>query len=180
MATRSTSPTAPLRAAAVGSTTATLSAAGHALGGGGLPSGAVSVQLALVGLACAGVTLRGAGRFLQLLAVLTVGQVVGHVLSTVSGHHMGPVPGERFAAGDGVTMLAWHAVAVSCAAALIAVGEASCRALSHARKAMTPPASHPVADAAPSPLPRREHPQRSILLLTASLSHRGPPVAVQY
>jgi hypothetical protein len=138
-----------------------------------LPSGATSAQLFLLAVVIGGLsaTIRRGDRFPIQLALLTAGQVLGHLLLGTVGHHHGTA-----ASPSAAVMLAAHLAAVICGAALIAATGHLCAALSRAVRAVTARRSTRVADA---PAPAFEHadqPWRSALLLAASMSHRGPPV----
>ncbi|QEM44179.1 hypothetical protein [Mycolicibacterium grossiae] len=167
-------PSAPalLRGMAVAASTATLAATAHAAAGGGVPSGAAAVQLSLLGGALGAVVavLRGGHRFPTLVAVLAAGQGLGHLLLSAAGHHHG-------AAATALPMLAGHAAAVVATAALVVVGEALCRAVTGAARAVVrrpAPPEHRV----PDPVVRRcDHPLLATRLLVKSWSYRGPPVA---
>lgn len=169
-----TSPATVLRGVAVGTLTATLAAAAHAGSGGGLPSGAGAVALAVLAVVVGGfvVVVRGGHRFLVLTAAMGAGQLLGHALLSASGHHHGAA-----ASGGDAAMLAAHVGALVAVAALVAVGDVSCRAVSRTvRVVVVPPAVR--VPAAPTAVFRRcDHPLRSVLQLAASLSHRGPPVS---
>jgi hypothetical protein len=74
-------------------------------------------------------------------------------------------------------MVGAHAAAVAAGAVLIAAGDRLCQALSTAVRAITAPSSWP-----PEPVvvetTTSDQPLQSMLLLVASVSHRGPPVGV--
>jgi hypothetical protein len=166
----SPTPAAPLRGIAVGVLTAALAAVGHAAAGGGAPSGAAFVQLALLAAAVGAfaATVRGADRFVMLVTVMTAGQVLGHVLLSAANHHHG---------GTSTTlMLAAHAAALVIAAVLVTVCEFFCLAMSRAVRRVTPPPPGPVVGACAVVYQLCDHPLRSMLALASSLSHRGPPV----
>ncbi|MDF2827187.1 MAG: hypothetical protein K0R01_470 [Mycobacterium sp.] len=171
-----TSPATVLRGAAVGTLTAALAAAAHAGSGGGLPSGAGAVQLAVLAVVVGGfvVVVRGGHRFLVLTAAMGAGQLLGHALLSASGHHHGAA-----ASGVDAAMLAAHVGALVAVAALVTVGELSCRAISRTvRAAVLPPAIR-VPAGRTAVFRRCDHPLRSVLQLAASLSHRGPPVSAR-
>jgi hypothetical protein len=150
--------------------TAALATVGHAAAGGDAPSGAAVVQLALLAAAVGSfaATVRGADRFVVLVAVMTGGQVLAHVLLSAASHHH-----------DGTSatlMLAAHVVALIVAAGLVTVGEYLCRAISKVVRGVTPSPREPVVAACAVAFPRCDHPLRSVLALASSLSQRGPPV----
>src|SRR5215218_3532628 len=102
-----------------------------------------------------------------LLGLLGTGQVVGHVMLTVAGHSHGT------AAAPGSGMLTAHALAVLAGAVLIATGDRLCRGVSRVLEVAVRTVVPPVP-AKPFVIACSPHPQRSALLLAASVSHRGP------
>lgn len=159
-----------LRGGAVGLLTAALATVGHATAGGDTPSGAALVQLVLLAAAVGSfaATVRGADRFVVLVAVMTGGQGLAHVLLSAASHHH-----------DGTSttvMLAAHALALVVAAGLITVGEYLCRAVSRVVRSVTPSPREPLVAACSVAFRRCDHPLRSTLALASSLSQRGPPV----
>jgi hypothetical protein len=163
---------ARLRGAAAGLLTAALTLAAHSVGGGVVPAGASTVQLALIATivgALASAMPRADG-VPVLMSVLGAGQRAGHA-ALAAQHH-------THAAPPAWAMLSAHTLAVGIGAVLIVAGARLCRALSAvvrvvgARTLPTP--------AAPGNVAARfvEHPMRSALLLACSKSHRGPPVAL--
>lgn len=170
MTSRALTPATRLRGGAAGILTAALAAVGHAAAGGGAPSGAAVVQLALLAVAVGAfaATVRGADRFIVLVAVMTAGQLLAHVLlSAASHHHSGT---------STAVMLAAHAVALVIVAGLVTVGEYLCRVMSRAVRSVTPPPRGPAIAASAVVFQRCDHPLRSTIALASSLSHRGPPV----
>lgn len=169
-----TSPATVFRGAAVGTLTATLAAAAHAGAGGGLPSGAAAVQLALLAVVVGGfvVVVRGGHRFSVLTAAMSAGQLLGHALLSASGHHHGAA-----ASGADAAMLTAHVGALVAVAALVTVGELSCRAISRTVRAVALPPAIRVPAGRTAVFRRCDHPLRSALQLAASLTHRGPPVS---
>lgn len=161
-----------VRGLATGSLTAALAVAAHGAGGGLLPNGATLALLAILattaGAVAAAIPHESAPR--HLLGLLAVGQLLAHLLLSASGHHHG--------GSSGVAMLAAHVVAVVAGAALISAGDRLWRALSRAvsrivRVVVTGvPAQHTAM------AHRADQPLRSVLLLAASVSHRGPPVSL--
>lgn len=166
-------PAALLRGAAVGLLTPALAFAAHSVAGGGLPGGAVVVQLAVLALTLGAVaaTSTVTNRAGVLWALLGGGQLLAHLLLASAGHvHAG----DPLRPGPG--MLLAHAAAVSVGALLIAGGARLCAVVSCAVRVPTTP-----AQVLPEPAPRRvvvvaDQPPRSALFLAASMSHRGPPV----
>jgi hypothetical protein len=163
-----------IRGLVTGLLTAALAVAAHGAGGGALPNGATIALLAVVAAtagAVAAIHLRARSpRY--LVALLAVGQLLGHVLLSAAGHHhTGP------AAPPGVAMFAAHLLAIVAGATLIGAGERLWRALSRTVLSVVRVA-HAVA-ATPAPAPRRaDQPLRSALQLAASMSHRGPPIGL--
>jgi hypothetical protein len=153
--------------------TATLAAAAHAGSGGGLPSGAAAVQLAVLAAVVGGfvVVVRGGHRFLVLTTAMGAGQLLGHALLSASGH-------QHDAAGSAndAAMLAAHVGALVAVAGLVSVGELLCRAVSRTVSVVVPPPPLRVPAVRTAASRRCDHPLRSVLQLAASLSHRGPPV----
>lgn len=159
-----------LRASAAGLLTAALALAAHATGGGHLGLGPATVGLLLVGLtvgatAAALPSTRNVG---AMALVLIAGQVVGHAV-LLAGH-------PHTVAGPHGPMLAAHLGAVLLGALLITAGERLCRMLVRvARRAAAPVIAREFG--APRVLTSGDHPLFAELLLAASMSHRGPPVA---
>jgi hypothetical protein len=157
-----------LRGAAVGALTAALALAAHGTAAGVFPAGGVFAQvLVLAGAVAvpAAVTRPGLG---GLLAMLAAGQAAGHQLLGVDGH--------AHAQLNPAVMLAAHIAAVVGGALLIGAGERLGAALSRTVAAICGPASPRVPPAA-SARRRAGQPLQSALLVRASISHRGPPVA---
>lgn len=159
-----------MRGTAVGILTPALAAVGHAAAGGGAPSGASIVHLALLAVAVGAfaATVRGADRFVVLVAVMTAGQLFAHALLSAASHHHG--------GSSSAVMVTAHAVALIVAAALVTVGDHLCRAMSRAVRRVTPPSRGPLVAACDVVFRQCDHPLRSTLALASSLSHRGPPV----
>jgi hypothetical protein len=105
-----------------------------------------------------------------LAGVLTAGQVLNHLVLAATGH-------AHAAAGPPVpVMVVAHAAAVLVGAALIAGGSRLCAALSRTVRALTttsPQQPHYAGVHTTS-----DQPLQSMLVLAASVSHRGPPVGV--
>jgi hypothetical protein len=169
----SPSPASQLRGLAAGSLTVALAAAAHGAAGGALPSGATAAELGLlaVTIGALSATIVGGERIRGQLALLSAGQLLGHVLLGTVGHHHGDATGPSAAA-----MVIAHLVAMTCGAALIATAGYLCSALSRAVRAADPPESLPVTATPTLAFLDADQPLRSALLLAASMSHRGPPV----
>ncbi|KUI45982.1 hypothetical protein AU198_00075 [Mycobacterium sp. GA-1199] len=161
---------ARLRGVASGLLTATLALAAHGYGGAEPPTGAAVVALAIIALTVgtSTATLSGASKVFVLLAVLTCGQIVGHIVLGASGHDHTP---------QTATMVAAHALAVGVGAVLIAAGDRLCGAVSRVVLLAVRVVCLPRAPHARPIVRRAEQPLRSALLLAASVSHRGPPVS---
>ncbi|WP_263997425.1 hypothetical protein [Mycobacterium yunnanensis] len=155
--------------------TAALAVAAHGFAGGGLPSGPAAAMLALLSITLGTLvaTIRHAVDFRALVAVLSAGQLLCHVLLSAGGH-------AHAAAGGAppLPMLAAHVVAVALGAALISVGGRLAAALSRVVVAATRLVGHPVAGPTTTSVDGADQPLQSVRLLSASLSHRGPPVVV--
>lgn len=166
---------ARLRGVAAGALTAALSAAAHSTAGGGLPSGAASAFLLLVAVtigALAAAT-RRAAHFPALVALLALGQLLGHAVLAAIGHSHAAAPGSPWG-----VMVAAHVTAVAVGAALIVVGGQLCGALSRVLLVRAQPRHQPVAAAVPRIVRGADQPLHSARQLAASVSHRGPPVSL--
>lgn len=106
-----------------------------------------------------------------LVALLALGQLLGHAVLGAGGH-------AHSAAAPLGLMVAAHVAAVVLGAALIAVGGHLCAAVSRVLRTTTRPARLHVAVASRVALGSADQPLRSSLLLAASMSHRGPPVSL--
>ena len=169
------SPAARLRGMAVGALTAALAVAAHGAGGGGLPSGSAVALLALVSLTLGALvtTLGDTADVGLLVAALAVGQLLNHVLLGAAGHSHPPATDAPLG-----PMLAAHVVAIALGAALITAGERLCAALSRALIRVMRAPRRPVAAQEAITVASTDQPRQSTRLLSASLSHRGPPVSL--
>jgi hypothetical protein len=164
---------ARLRGIAAGLLTAALAVAAHGATDHAVPSGTAVALLAVLAATVGALTtsMSRASDARVLLGLLGTGQLVGHVMLTVAGHSHGT------AAAPGSAMLTAHALAVLAGAVLIATGDRLCRAVSRvlevAVRAVVPP-----VPTKPFVIACADHPQRSALLLAASVSHRSPPVSL--
>ncbi len=163
---------ARLRGVAAGLLTAALAVAAHGIADSAAPSGAAAVLLAVLAGTVGGLatTIRRTADVRVLFCLLAGGQLVGHLMLSAAGHHHGE------SASPGPAMLVAHAMAVVAGALLIAAGDRLCGAVSRvlevaARVVATPIPSRPVT------ISTADQPLRSVLLLAASVSHRGPPVS---
>jgi hypothetical protein len=154
--------------------TAALAVAAHGTAGGGLPSGSTAALLVLLSITLGALvaTIRDAVDVRVLVAVLAVGQLLGHVLLGAGGHAHSPT------AGAPLLMLGAHLVAVAVGAALIAAGGRLAAALSRVLVVAARLVRHPVATTFATVVTSADQPLQSVRLLSASLSHRGPPVVV--
>ncbi len=170
-------PAARVRGTAAGALTAALAVSAHGVAGGGLPSGSSAALLALLSITLGALTatVRNAANVKVLLALLTVGQLLSHALLGAAGHSHPPATGAPFG-----LMVAAHLAAIALGAVLIAVGERLCVAISRVLLAGSRHTRPPVA--APSTIVVRsaDQPLQSARLLSASLSHRGPPVSLAH
>lgn len=166
-------PAARLPGAAAGALTAALAVAAHGTAGGGLPSGPTAAMLALLSITLGALvaTIRDAVDFRVLVAVLAGGQLLSHVLLSAGGHAHSPTTG-----APPLLMLGAHVVAVAVGAALIAAGGRLAAALSRVLVVAARLVRHPVAGPETTTVASADQPLQSVRLLSASLSHRGPPV----
>jgi hypothetical protein len=164
-------PAARWRGASAALLTVALSVGAHALADGP-PSGAGVALAALLAVtlgAFSASTQRARGAT-GLIALLAFGQLLGHLVLAAAGHSHGAAEGEPTP-----LMIGAHAAAVAAGAVLIAAGDRLCRALSSAVRALTAPSSWPPEDVVVETT-TSDQPLQSMLLLAASVSHRGPPV----
>jgi hypothetical protein len=168
------SPTARLRGAVVGLLTAALAVAAHGLGSATPPSGSavalLTVVAAVIGTLAA--TIRRAAEPGVLLALLTAGQLLGHLLLSAVGHDHG-----QTGAPPAAVMVAAHALAIGVGALLVAAGDRLGQALSRVIRAATRVTPLPAATTLIAPR-RTDQPMLWTLLLSSCLSHRGPPVSL--
>ena len=152
--------------------TATLAVAAHGTAGGGLPSSPTAALLALLSITLGSLvaTVRGTADFRHLLAVLAVGQLLGHALLGVGGHSHQSAEGV-----PPLLMFAAHFAAVVVGAALIAAGGRLAAAVSRVLVAAARRDRHPVAVTSSTAFVSADQPLQSLRFLSASLSHRGPP-----
>jgi hypothetical protein len=166
-------PAARLRGVAAGLLTAALAVAAHGAASGLAPTGAVTVQLALLAatVGALATTITRAHDFRVLLGLLAAGQLLGHtMLSAVGNSHA------TTTAPPPAAMLAAHAAAVAAGAVLIAAGGRLCAAVSRTVRAVARFACPPIPAPPIVVFGSADQPLRSALLLAASVSHRGPPV----
>jgi hypothetical protein len=166
-------PAARIRGVATGLLTAALAVAAHAVGGGAPPSGAATVQLAVLAatVGALAAALNRATEARVLAGLLAAGQLLGHLMLGAIGHHH-----TVSAAPPAAAMLAAHLTAIAVAAGLIAAGDRLWRAVSRSVRAVVRIVCPPVAAVVVVAARRADQPLRSALLLAASVSHRGPPV----
>lgn len=149
--------------------------AAHGFAGGGLPSGPTAAMLALLStiLGTLVTTIGVAVEFRVLVAVLSLGQLLGHVLLSAGGHAHTTAGG-----APPLPMLGAHVVAVALGAALISVGGRLAAALSRVVVAAVRLVGRVVDAPTTTSVDGADQPLQSVRLLSASLSHRGPPVVV--
>jgi hypothetical protein len=166
-------PAARLRGTAAGLLTAALAVAAHSAGSGAAPTGAVVTQLAVLAatVGALAATISRAADARVLLGLLAAGQLCGHLMLAVGHSHTATT------APPAAVMLAAHVVAVGTGAVLIAASDRLCRAVSRAVRAAVRIIAAPVAVAPVLVIGQADQPLRSALLLSASMSHRGPPVS---
>lgn len=155
------------RAVTAAAFTAALAVAGHALAGGGWPTGAAAALLTVVALTT-GLVADGRTR-LSLVGILAVGQLGAHLALAAAGHvHQTP-------SAPWQLMLAAHTAAVLVGAALMTLAQRSAEVLSGVvRRCATAPRV-PARPPRILRIPRNPQPRQHVRLLAASLSHRGPP-----
>jgi len=148
--------------------------AAHGFAGGGLPSGPTAAMLALLStiLGTLVTTIGVAVEFRVLVAVLSLGQLLGHVLLSAGGH------AHTAGGAPPLPMLGAHVVAVALGAALISVGGRLAAALSRVVVAAVRLVGRVVDAPTTTSVDGADQPLQSVRLLSASLSHRGPPVVV--
>ncbi|WP_102144913.1 hypothetical protein [Mycobacterium hubeiense] len=166
-----TDPAALLRGTATGCLTAALAIAAHGLASGAAPTGAVAAQLGLLAATIGALasTIRRAADPRVLIGLLSAGQLLGHLLLDAVGHaHTSSAPPPL--------MLAAHVTAVVLGALMIAACERLCSAMSQTVRAVVS-AECPAAPAVKTvTVCANDQPLHSALMLSASISHRGPPV----
>jgi hypothetical protein len=158
---------------AAGLLTAALAVAAHGAASSDAPTGGAVVLLAVLAATVGGLaaTIARTADVRVLLALLTAGQLVGHVMLSVAGHSHGA------AASPAPAMVVAHAVAVGAGAMLIAAGDRLCRAVSRTVEVAVRAVVAPIPDRPVVVTAGADQPLRSALLLSASVSHRGPPVS---
>lgn len=165
---------ARVRGTATGAFTGALAIGAHALAGDVLPSAGSAALLVVLAVTAGTLTAGWArtARMPALLGVLAAGQAVGHLALSTGGH----VHTESAASLPTPVMALTHLVAIGVGAILIRACERLCSALSsivrrHIHRYDGAPRATPRA-----PRFRVDHPLQHVLLLAASISHRGPPV----
>jgi hypothetical protein len=167
---------------AVGLLTAALAIGAHAVAGGAVPLGAAAALLSLLAVT-AGAVATNVDRTAEtpvLFALLTVGQLVAHVMLTAAAHTDCAMSGGSPASGGtpAAVMLAAHTVALVVCATLIAAGDRLYRAVTSALRAFAGELPGMLATAPAAAVTAGDQPLRSTLLLAASVSRRGPPVSL--
>jgi hypothetical protein len=158
---------------AAGLLTAALAVAAHGAASSDAPTGGAVVLLAVLAATVGGLaaTIARTADVRVLVALLTAGQLVGHVMLSVAGHSHGA------AASPAPAMVVAHAMAVGAGAMLIAAGDRLCRAVSGTVEVAVRAVVAPIPDRPVVVTAGADQPLRSALLLSASVSHRGPPVS---
>ncbi|QZT62642.1 hypothetical protein [Mycolicibacterium austroafricanum] len=159
---------AGLRGAAAGLLTAALTLASHGVGGGAILAGAATVQLLVVAAVIGGVaaSVSRADDLRVMVCLLGAGQVFGHVVLAAGGH--------AHAAPPAAAMVSAHAVAVVVGGLLISAGARLCRVLSRVLRVVGRP-NPPLASVSRLSARTADQPMRSTLLISCSMSYRGPP-----
>jgi hypothetical protein len=158
------------RAVTAAAFTAALAVAGHALAGGGWPTGAAAALLTAVAVTT-GLVADGRTR-LSLVGILAVGQMGAHLALAAAGHvHQTPSASWQL-------MLAAHTAAVLVGAALMTVAQRSAEVLSRVVRRCAAAPQVPAHPPRVPRIPRNPQPRQHVRLLAASLSHRGPPAGV--
>lgn len=163
---------AHLRGAFVGAASATVSIAAHAAGGGAVTLGCSATALLSAGCALAGalaLSLRPGHGPVPLMALLALGQTIGHTaLTAAPGHHHGVIPN--------APMLAAHLLAIPVGAVLIHTAERAVRwAVSRLKKVLRGRAFRGLP--CPCAVAVAESDQRAARrpLLSSGSGTRGPP-----
>ena len=158
------------RAASTALLTVALAVAAHSLGGGSAPSGAGIALLAVLGVTVGAVAAiaERARAATGVIVLLSVGQVLGHLVSAAAGHSHAAV------GPPAPAMLGAHAVAILLGAVLIAAGGRLCRALSAVVRALSAPRPRPARSSLVNAT-SSDQPLQWLLFLVASAPHRGPP-----
>ena len=156
---------AHLRGGFVGGTSGAVSIAAHAAAGGAAPGQSSAVLLLLAAVAVGALAM---GSRLPVIAVLAVGQVLGHVVLALGSEHM-HMPSHA--------MVAAHVAAVGAGAFLITAAERGCRIALAAVHRLVPRRYNapPVRSRVVPCVAHRPHARR-VLLPAAGLGTRGPPV----
>ena len=167
------SATAGLRALTASALTGALAVAAHGWAGGGWPVGGAGVLLAATAAVVGLSALSERAAATPMLAVLLAGgQLGGHLALAVAGHsHASPLPGPL--------MLSMHLVAVAVGAVLMSACERLCQVLSQVARRCVRISRVPVGTRTALPVTGDGQPLQHVLLLAASISHRGPPACVR-
>lgn len=151
--------------------TGALAVPAHAVAGGGWPTGGAAVLLAataaVVGLIAVADQVAATS---ALLALLAGGQVAAHLSLAAASHTH-----DENSSVPTALMFCTHAVAVLVGAVLISAAERVCRALSQAARRCLAVARTPICTRTAAAPTTDDQPLQHVLLLAASISHRGPP-----
>ena len=160
---------ARLRGGCVGALSGAAAVAGHGFAGGMIPT---QSSVVLLVLACAGIGVvaagRAAARLPMLVSHLALGQLVGHIALSLSGHGHDLLPSPA--------MIASHAVVALAGAVLVCAGERVCTALLTPLRRLAPIACVLSADETPTrPQTRYVPAVRLRLPVVSGIGTRGPP-----
>ncbi len=169
--TAATATATHVRGVIVGLFTGALAMAAHGFADHMVPSGGMLALLAVISAAfgAAVTTWQQTAQPHVLIGVLALGQLVGHLALSAGG----AMPGTQSAP----LMLAAHLAAVLAAAVLVTTAERLYLTLSSVIGRCTTVPTAPTAPSAPAGAVRSDPPQQRVLLMAASISHRGPPVS---
>lgn len=166
-----TKTTARLRGAFVGSASGAVSIAAHALGGGTVAPDQATLALLLAACTLVGflvTAVRSRHGAAEVMAMLGIGQAIGHMALSLGHHHSG---------GMTAVMLVAHLIAIPVGALLIHGAEiAAARAASSVRRAVVALETLPYLSLSPVvavPAGSAATPRR--LLLSSGIGTRGPP-----
>ncbi|ATL67949.1 hypothetical protein [Nocardia terpenica] len=165
-----TDPAARLRGGCVGASSGAVSMAAHAFGGGTVALDSAAAVLLLLSCTVTGVVVTALRRgMLPVLAMLAVGQAIGHAALSVSPRHCH--------GGLTAAMLAAHVVAIAVGALLIRGAEIALgRVISSVRRAVVALGAvlvAPVSRVGVVPASRGTVAPR--LLVSSGIGRRGPP-----
>ena len=168
------SPPASLRGLTAAAFTGALAVAAHAVAGGGAPHGGAPVLLAATAAVIGLAAISDRASDIRVLAsLLAGGQLVGHMALATAGHSHGET-----SSWPSLLMLLMHLVAVAVGAVLVSACERLVHALTRVVRQRVAAVRAPVEIRQTAPVIRDCQPLQHILLIAASISHRGPPVCI--